>query len=965
MLKKFFKGVLFVGVSVGLFVFVFTQIGHAQVDVGLGDAADIGLSDTPLMTIIVRIIQVFLGFLGLIAISIIIYGGFIWMTAGGNSANVEKAKKILINGGIGLAIIISAFAIVSFIFNAFSGFIPAGRVDLAGPPGYQGGTGALGGGIIQTHYPRRDAVDVPRNTAIVITFKEEMNVDQIIDPNGRTTTDGVTVGALRDPQAGGTFTIFHEADPDDVFADYDDADITPDAQVLTSVVVSTSDNKTFVFDPTPFLGSADFPVQYNVGILGGLQKATGQDAFGNLAAQGLFAYQWRFEVSTRLDITPPRVTSVIPRPVNDPTTQVPRNHIIQVNFSEPVNPITISGSTSQGFDTITTRIAGQTVTLEGVYGYANEYRTFEFVTDEICGRNSCGNDVFCLPGDETIELYIASPTLVQDADLPFLANISSGLDGVVDLANNGMDGNADGEADGPGIPPFNANDAIEPIPADAIDTTLTKDDYVFSFFTNNTVDLIPPRIVSYGPLAGQEEVDPEDRLVAQFDKVLSQRTVKPNANYGDGFCGCSTDADCNAGEKCSLIHGYCVNEQDDERVACYSYLPNTCNLDRDGVLGNELDIDDICKQQDHITLDQDEALAMQVPPLPPYFATWYSPSASNVINDNPNLSYSNTIVNHGRFLEYGTYGVHYGSGIQDLTQNCYTPNSAPGCVRLGTGVVGQFQQGVEWFGNFPTCDLTGSSLTIAGDFLLTYTSDGRQRNVAVSAFAWDQPATSIFQGSQVHERFNFFDQLVEPGTINFSLYADISQDPVEYYLVVATALEPQVTQLVESINPTFTQITIQTGNALPDPGDSPYLIDINGDEMTVTAKDGQVLTVEGVDSEHVAGSTITLVEEGRYEFRYSPLSGAATVTAIGPLDATSFASEGAGSFKASLAYSSLDQLLERFVHSIGDESDVFDFALEPLLTTTGEEYFDREVRFIFPQGSVVIPNESRMQIVQQ
>lgn len=64
-----------------------------------------------------RIIRVILELLGIIALVIIIYAGFRWMTAGGDETKVEESKKQLTNGLIGLAIILVAFAIATFVLN--------------------------------------------------------------------------------------------------------------------------------------------------------------------------------------------------------------------------------------------------------------------------------------------------------------------------------------------------------------------------------------------------------------------------------------------------------------------------------------------------------------------------------------------------------------------------------------------------------------------------------------------------------------------------------------------------------------------------------------------------------------------------------------------------------------------------------------------------------------------------------
>ena len=75
------------------------------------------LGNRPLTETIALIIKIVLSFLGLIAVIIIIMGGFKWMTSGGNETKVEEAKKLMIAGIIGLAIVILAYAISNFIIS--------------------------------------------------------------------------------------------------------------------------------------------------------------------------------------------------------------------------------------------------------------------------------------------------------------------------------------------------------------------------------------------------------------------------------------------------------------------------------------------------------------------------------------------------------------------------------------------------------------------------------------------------------------------------------------------------------------------------------------------------------------------------------------------------------------------------------------------------------------------------------
>lgn len=75
-----------------------------------------------------RIIRIILELLGLIFLVIIIVAGFRWMTAGGDEAKIEAAKKQLSNGVIGLVIVLIAFSLAAFIFYqlqyAVTGIMP-------------------------------------------------------------------------------------------------------------------------------------------------------------------------------------------------------------------------------------------------------------------------------------------------------------------------------------------------------------------------------------------------------------------------------------------------------------------------------------------------------------------------------------------------------------------------------------------------------------------------------------------------------------------------------------------------------------------------------------------------------------------------------------------------------------------------------------------------------------------------
>lgn len=68
-----------------------------------------------LPTTLATIVRAALSLLGVIFVSLIIYAGFLWMTAGGDDKSVGKAKDIIQQAIIGLAITLSAYAITGFV----------------------------------------------------------------------------------------------------------------------------------------------------------------------------------------------------------------------------------------------------------------------------------------------------------------------------------------------------------------------------------------------------------------------------------------------------------------------------------------------------------------------------------------------------------------------------------------------------------------------------------------------------------------------------------------------------------------------------------------------------------------------------------------------------------------------------------------------------------------------------------
>jgi type IV secretion system pilin len=85
----------------------------------VGEKAEVGGAATAsLPDVIGRLINVALGFIGILLLVYILWAGFMWMTAGGDEGKVKTATTMIRNAIIGLLIIIAAFAISNFVLGS-------------------------------------------------------------------------------------------------------------------------------------------------------------------------------------------------------------------------------------------------------------------------------------------------------------------------------------------------------------------------------------------------------------------------------------------------------------------------------------------------------------------------------------------------------------------------------------------------------------------------------------------------------------------------------------------------------------------------------------------------------------------------------------------------------------------------------------------------------------------------------
>ena len=74
-------------------------------------------TNVALIATIARLINIILGFLGVLVVVGILYGGFKRMTAAGNEDQISSGNKIMGAGLVGLVIVLAAYAIAAFVVN--------------------------------------------------------------------------------------------------------------------------------------------------------------------------------------------------------------------------------------------------------------------------------------------------------------------------------------------------------------------------------------------------------------------------------------------------------------------------------------------------------------------------------------------------------------------------------------------------------------------------------------------------------------------------------------------------------------------------------------------------------------------------------------------------------------------------------------------------------------------------------
>ncbi len=571
---RFFRMVAF------LFLFTFglsitIPLVHAQPEVPVTDefgveevGENIVIPASPegdLRVLIVRIINVLLGFLGLVAVSIVLYAGYLWMTSQGNEEVVAQAKKMLVNGVVGLVIILAAFTITSFILRSLLRAINGNNgLGTGGAPVVQtySFSGSLGS-IIKDHYPTRDQRDVPRNTSIVVTFGIPVDPATVIENTNRTCWNAALSGPtsacktisgedvvpttpldqIQNPYYGDCF----DANSDNTIAQADECDrlnatnviidektkfpednSTENHTGIAAIALATYDSDrnafTFVFRPRDYLGSATDDITYRVQLTTALRRSdTGKGVFETQFSQG---YAWDFTTGNILDFIPPRVTDTYP----EANSTVPKNTILQVTFSEPIDPTTVESvitENNSGFiSSVLNRTVGNTLQLvPGSWRLSNGYTVLEFTPSQECGVNSCGEKMFCLNVDCTqgaactnpYQILLRTAEWTRSASAPFEAQPFSGI---YDLAFNGLDNEADNTTSEHLVKPDSNTTPL------ITESEKAPDNYWWNFQVSNTVDRRTPYIEEVFPGVDAEDVQGSSEVRINFSHRMWLKTLQ-------------------------------------------------------------------------------------------------------------------------------------------------------------------------------------------------------------------------------------------------------------------------------------------------------------------------------------------------------------------------------------------------------------------------------------------------------
>jgi len=322
------------------FLFLPTLPALAQdMNQGLGQFAnETGLPATPLPALIGRIVRIFIGFLGLIAVVIVLYGGFIWMTSGGDSDKIDKAKKLMRAGLIGLLIIVLAYALATFVIYLI------GRI--VGPGGPGGGcTIGQVNGCYRCEGPEPGHWVYHQEWPGCGFPPDAFSINKILTTHGQGDNHGPDVYLCS--AVGPMFNHWVDGTVIQQLAQANRLKIVDEQNNIFSGTWESRSNMSIFKHPDLFLPNTVYRafLPKEIADTNGKLLQNCQADGGCPFDRENQIYIWTFTTGTNTDTTKPYITSTYPIfDKTDPTypdRNVSRKPILEVNFSESIDPTTV------------------------------------------------------------------------------------------------------------------------------------------------------------------------------------------------------------------------------------------------------------------------------------------------------------------------------------------------------------------------------------------------------------------------------------------------------------------------------------------------------------------------------------------------------------------------------------------------------------------------------------------------
>jgi hypothetical protein len=176
--------------------------------------------------------------------------------------------------------------------------------------------------------------------------------------------------------------------------------------------------------------------------------------------------------------------------------------------------------------------------LAGKFTISNQYRTVEFISDIKCGVNGCGENIYCLPGNSHLKVEATAASLqpcTTNAECTFtpfttctqgVCNDSTNnknyptapnANGILDLADNSLDGNRNDNPQGQ-TDTYDENRTVQ-------DNGGRGDNYAWSFWVSDKLDLTAPIISGLSVLNGSGNVNLSSAIEIVFSKLMMSSSL--------------------------------------------------------------------------------------------------------------------------------------------------------------------------------------------------------------------------------------------------------------------------------------------------------------------------------------------------------------------------------------------------------------------------------------------------------